>query len=93
MNPMEFAGKIISLPAEMQNEFFENLKSELSEEDWNTMVRFISLFSMFKSPAKYEAVKKAVCDTLCEEIFGHTVEKANNADDPVLVSRYSNFIL
>jgi hypothetical protein len=93
MNPMEFAEKIIGMPVEKQNEFFEVLRGELSEEDWKTAVSFISLFGMFKSPAKYEAMKNAVCDQLCEEFYGHTVEKQINADDAVLVSMYSNSIL
>ena len=90
MNPMEFAAQIIQMSAEQQNAFFERLKSELSEEDWNTTVKFISLFGMFKNPAKYEAIKNAVCDTLCEEFFGHEVERKTETDDPVLVSMYSN---
>jgi hypothetical protein len=80
MKEFEFAEMIIKMPVENQNEFFEALKGELSEEDWNTIVKFISLFSMFKSPAKYEAMKKAVGDTLSEEIFGHTVEQKDTHD-------------
>lgn len=93
MKPMEFAEMVVGMPVEKQNEFFENLKEELSEEDWNTTVKFISLVGMFKSPAKYEAMKKAICDVLCEEIYGHTVEKVNKADDLSLIYMYSNSIL
>lgn len=95
MNTVEFAEKVLSMPIENQNAFFERLKSELSEEDLKTTEMFISLVGMFKSPAKYEAMKKAVCDQLCEEIYGHTVEieKAQNTEDAVLVSMYSNSIL
>ena len=82
MNPMEFAAQIIQMSAEQQNAFFERLKSELSEEDWNTTVKFISLFGMFKNPAKYEAIKTAVCDALCEDFYGHTVEKKKKTEDP-----------
>lgn len=80
MKEFGFAEMIIKMPVEKQNEFFERLKSELSEEDWNTTVKFISLFSMFKSPAKYNAMKNAVCDTLSEEFFGHTVERKGTHD-------------
>lgn len=82
MKPFEFAETIIKLPIEKQNEFFKKLKSELSAEDWNATVKFISLYSMFKSPVKYEAVKNAVCDTLCEDIFGHTAERKKEIEDP-----------
>ena len=82
MTTFEFAETVIKLPAEKQNEFFENLKGKLSEEDWNVTVKFIALFKMFKNPVKYEAMKNAVCDTLCEEFFGHTVEKAPKIEDP-----------
>lgn len=75
MNPMEFAEIIINLSPEQQNEFFENLKEQLSEEDWKTTVKFISLYGMFKNPEKFEAMKNAVCDMLCENIYGHTVER------------------
>ena len=93
MTSMEFANKVISLPAEKQNALFESLKKELSKEDWETMVKFISLHSMFMNADKYEAVKNAVRDQLCDEIYGHTVEKRNNAEDSVLISMYSNSIL
>ena len=52
------------------------------------------LESMFRNPAKYEAIKNAVCEQLCEEFYGHTVEKANNVkEDAVLIGMYSNSIL
>jgi hypothetical protein len=53
-----------------------------------------ALESMFRNPAKYEAMKNAVCEQLCEEIYGHTVERANNVkEDAVLIGMYSNSIL
>lgn len=82
MKPMEFAEAIIKLPVDKQNDFFERIKNELSEEDWGAVVKFISLFGMFKSPTKYEAMKNAVCDAVCEDVFGHTVEKENRPEDP-----------
>lgn len=82
MTPFEFAETVIKMPVEKQNDFFEKLKGELAEEDWQTVVKFIGLFGMFKSPVKYEAMKNAVCDTLCEEIYGHTVEKVSKPEDP-----------
>ena len=93
MTSMEFANKVIQMPAEKQNALFESLKKELSKEDWETMVKFISLYSMFNNADKYEAVKNAVRDQLCKEIYGHTVEKRKNKEDAVLVSMYSNSIL
>ena len=82
MTPYEFAEMIIKMPIAKQNEFFERLKGELSEEDRSATVKFISLFGMFHSPAKYEAMKNAVCETLCNDIFGHTVERKKEVADP-----------
>ena len=82
MNTFEFAETIIKMPVDMQNEFFAKLKEELSEDDWKTTVQFVGLYGMFKSPAKYNAMKNAICDTLCEGLCGHTVEKKNKVEDP-----------
>jgi hypothetical protein len=73
--PNDFAEYIIHLPVDMQNKFLEVLKEELSEEDWLTTVKFISLHGMYRSEAKYNAMKHAVKATLIEEIFGHTYEE------------------
>lgn len=49
---------------------------------------------MFMNVDKYEAVRNAVRDQICEEFYGHTVEKARNVkEDIVLVGMYSNSIL
>lgn len=93
MTSFEFANRIISMPSHKQNEFFERLKSELSKEDWETTVKFIALHSMFMDADKYRAVESAIREQLCEEFYGHTVEKANNREDNVLASMYQNSIL
>lgn len=93
MTMNEFAEAIIRMPVDKQNEFFESLKTVLTEEEWTATVKFVSLFGMFKSSAKYEAMKNAVCDTLCEEFYGHAVEKERKTEDNILVSMYSNSIL
>lgn len=78
MTPNEFADTVIHLSVEKQNKFFETLKDQLSEEDWLTVVKFISLHGMFHSEARYKALKKAVKATLTEEIFGHPYEELEN---------------
>ena len=70
MTPNEFAEAVTSLPTDQQNAFFDTLKDQLSEEDWLTTVKFISLHGIFINPEKYTALKNAVCDTLKEEIYG-----------------------
>lgn len=70
-----FAETIIHLPVEQQNAFFEALKDHLSEEDWLATVQFISLFGMYRSPAKFYAMKNAVKETIIEELFGHPYEE------------------
>lgn len=66
MNAIEFANTVTNLPVEMQNEFFENLKEVLSEEDYKTTLEFVSWIGIFKSPAKYKALRTAIS----EELFG-----------------------
>lgn len=66
MTITEFATTVTNMPAEKQNEFFEKLKTELSEEDWNTTVKFISIFGLITNQAKYKAVRSAIC----QELFG-----------------------
>ena len=80
MTVQEFANKILSLPISKQNEFFESLKKELSQEDWETTVKFIALHSMFCDVQKYEAIKNAIRDQMCEDIYGHIVEPQNKKD-------------
>lgn len=93
MTITEFANKIISMPSHKQNDFFEKLKSELSKEDWETAIKFIALHSMFMDVDKYRAIENAVREQLCEEFYGHTVEKANNRENNILASMYHNSIL
>ena len=81
MNIYEFADTVSAMPAEMQNEFFEILRNELSEEDCLTVMKFVSLNSLFKSPAKYEAMKHAVGDMFCEKYFGRPYSPAKRIDD------------
>jgi hypothetical protein len=94
MTSREFTEKVLSFPTEYREQFFEILKEQLSEEDYKVVAMHFALESMFRNPAKYEAMKNAVCDKLCEEFYGHTVEKANNVkEDAVLIGMYSNSIL
>ena len=69
MTPYEFAQTINDLPVDQQNHFFEVLKDQLSDKDWLTTVKFISLHGLFTNPEKYTALKNAVCDTLKEAIY------------------------
>lgn len=69
MTTTEFLDTVSNLPAEQQNAFIEAIKSQLTEEEWLATVKCISLFGMFKSPAKYKAMRSA----LCEALFGMNV--------------------
>ena len=94
MTSREFTESVLSLPPEYRERFLEILKTQLSEEDYKVVAMHFALESMFRNPAKYEAMKNAVCKQLCEEFCGHKVEKANNVkEDAVLVGMYSNSIL
>lgn len=69
MSPIEAAQFISKLPVDLQNEFFENIKSFLTEDEWLAVVKYIGLIGMFSNPAKYKAMRTA----LCEELFGMEV--------------------
>jgi Asp-tRNA(Asn)/Glu-tRNA(Gln) amidotransferase B subunit len=94
MTSKQFTEQVLSMPEEQREQFLEILKTQLSEEDYKVVAMHFAFESMFRNPAKYEAMKNAVCDKLCEEFYGHTVEKANNVkEDAVLIGMYSNSIL
>lgn len=94
MTSTQFTNQVLSMPTEQREQFLESLKTRLSEEDYKVVDMHFALESMFREPAKYEAMKKAVCEQLCEEIYEHTVEKANREkEDAVLIGMYSNSIL
>lgn len=69
MTAVEFAYTVTNLPCERQNEFFEELKKVLSAEDYVETVKYIGFIGLFKSPAKYKALRSAIC----EELFGMEV--------------------
>lgn len=73
MTPCEFADTITNLPTDRQNAFFETLKDQLSEEDWLTTVKFISLYGMLHNPEKYNALKNAMAHTMYERLVAHGI--------------------
>ena len=75
MTAIEFANTVTNLPAEKQNEFFDELKNILSEEDYMTTIKYVSFIGLFKSPAKYKALRSA----LCEAMFGMEVDFAKKS--------------
>ena len=94
MTSKQFTKQVLSMTEEQRAQFLEILKEQLSEEDYKVVAMHFAFESMFRKPAKYEAMKNAVCEQLCEEFYGHTVEKTNNVkEDAVLVGMYSNSIL
>lgn len=78
MNEREFIETIISLPAEKQNEFFESLKGQFSEEDRLAVMKRISLEKMYRNPQRYYAMKNAIRDMFCEKFYGHSYEEPEN---------------
>ena len=79
----EFVETVLSFPAEMQNEFLASLKDVLTEEEYKATASYISLYSMFHNPAKYNAMKEACKETLVEKFFGHPCEKECSAQEGV----------
>ena len=74
MTAREFADIVIQLPVEQQNEFLASLKEIITDEEYKATATFISLWSMFNSPAKYNAMKEACKETLFEKFYGHKYE-------------------
>ena len=93
MTSTQFTEKVLAMPQHQREEFFKALKTQLDEGDYNAVLMHISFESTFRNPTKYKAMKNAVCEQYCEEIYGHTVEKENKTEDAVLISMYSNSIL
>lgn len=71
MTATEFAQTVTQLPTEKQNELLSNLKNVLTEDEYKTTASFLSLFGMFSDPEKYEAMKNAVRERVCEEFYRH----------------------
>lgn len=83
MTAMEFADIVIRIPVEQQNEFLASLKEILTEEEYKATVAFISLWSMFNSHAKYNAMKEVCKETLVEKFYGHPYENWCSAQEGV----------
>ena len=66
MTMVEFADTVSNLPADMQNEFFANLPECLTDDEKLAVIKYCSLFGLFKSPAKYKALRSAIAS----ELFG-----------------------
>ena len=77
MTAREFADTVISLPVELQNEFFSAIKGNLSEADYMATVEHISVWGLFNRPAKYKAMKEAIKAVLFEDIYGHEYDEAD----------------
>lgn len=83
MTANEFAETVLSLPTEMQNEFLASLKDVLTEEEYKATASYISLYSMFRNPAKYNAMKEACKEAMVEKFYGHPYEKGCSAQEGV----------
>lgn len=75
MTANEFAEIVIHLPTEQQNELLASLKEVLTEDEYKATATFISLHSIYRSHAKYNALKNAVKAQMVEELFGHPWEE------------------
>ena len=75
MTANEFVETVLSLHAEMQNEFLASLEDVMTEEEYKATASYISLYSMFHNTAKYYAMKEACKEALVEKFYGHSCEK------------------
>ena len=83
MTANEFVETVLSIPAEMQNEFLASLEDVLTEEEYKATASYISLYYMFHNAAKYYAMKEACKETLVEKFYGHPYEKVCSAQEGV----------
>ena len=83
MTANEFVETVLSLPAEMQNEFLASLEDVLTEEEYKATASYISLYSMFHNTEKYYAMKEACKEALVEKFYGHPYEKGCSEQEGV----------
>ena len=83
MTANEFVETVLSIPAEMQNEFLASLEDVLTEEEYKATASYISLYSMFHNTAKYYAMKESCKAALVEKFYGHPYEKGCSAQEGV----------
>lgn len=83
MTANKFVETVLSLPSEMQNEFIASLKDVFTEEEYKATASYISLYSMFRNPAKYNAMKEACKEAFVEKFYGHPYEKGCSAQEGV----------
>lgn len=69
---MDFAQRVIELSENDQNALFEYLiaTGTLTEEEAKGLRVYVGLYHMFSDRDYYTAMKTAVCEQLCNEIFG-----------------------
>lgn len=70
MTAIEFAHTVTQLPTERQDALLARLRDELTEDEYNTTAVFLAVYGMYTYPEKYEALKNAVREMVCKEIFG-----------------------
>lgn len=63
----EFAQKVLTLPAEVQNEYFNNLAEILTAEEVETLQKCVALYKLMTNQAFYNAAQKALGEQLYKE--------------------------
>jgi hypothetical protein len=75
MTPTDFALAVTDLQAEQQNEFFRIIKEELTVEEYNATLLFITHIGVYRSAEKKEALKNAVREMMLGKYYGHPSRK------------------
>ena len=62
-----FAKQVLKLPEESRNEFFESLKSFLSDEEILTLKKCVGIYHIMTEPSLYKAIEKSLGEQLYKE--------------------------
>ena len=62
-----FAKQVLRLPEESRNEFFESLKSYLSDEEILTLKKCVGIYHIMTEPSLYKAMEKSLGEQLYKE--------------------------
>lgn len=62
-----FAKRVLRLPEESRNEFFENLKAFLSDDEILMLKKCVGIYHIMTEPTLYKAMKKSLGEQLYKE--------------------------
>ncbi len=71
MTATEFALAVTEMPAEKQNEFFQNIKELFTEDEYNATLLFITHIGIYRSEEKKAALKTAIREMMVKKYYSN----------------------